>query len=119
VERLGLFANIKLASIGSKGAASCIPNTEDCRGIPLKELANLMRASRVVVSPSSGPAHFASLCGTPHIVWSDGKKWAMGLTNKARYKTEWNPFGTECTFIEHETWQPDVQEVLEAVCRYL
>jgi len=111
--------NVETASVGTRTESLYIPGTTDLRGIPLNQLADLMRKSAVLVTPSSGIAHFASLCELPHVVWSDSRRWAMGLTNEYRYKVAWNPFHTHCTFITHEQWQPDVESVYQAICQYL
>jgi len=106
------FKGLKVASVGSKSGANYIKDTEDLRSIELKSLANIMASSRVLVSPSSGTAHFASLCGLPHIVWSD--RIDRGLyDNKQRYETDWNPFNTKCNFID--SWHPDSKTVIKEI----
>ena len=105
------------ASVGTHDGAEYIPGTIDLRGEPLASLANIMRAAKVFVSPSSGPAHFASLCGLRHVVWSDIKMEAIGCSNKDRYEHKWNPFKTPCAFLP--TWQPSVDDVFGEVRKCL
>ena len=95
---------------------------DDLRGIPLETLANVLANTKLLVSPSSGLAHFASLCGCPHIVFSDKRRWNLGCkkgTNWTRYKRYWNPFQTECTVLDEHNWKPPVSRVLKAVEKYL
>lgn len=103
-------------SIGSLSGANHINGTSDSRGKDLDALAFLMSCCRLLISPSSGPAHFASLCGCHHVVW--GKRKNSGLIdNKERYETIWNPFGTKVEFID--SWNPEVKTVIEKVYKCL
>lgn len=102
------YDDLRMASVGSKSGAWYIPGTKDLRGIPLKQLANTMASSDVFLSPSSGPAHFASLCGCKHLVWSDKKDRGL-YDNEIRYVRQWNPFETPVVFIPK--WQPTLNEV--------
>ena len=105
-----------MACIGTIDGAYKIDGITDYRGYPLKALADIMASSKMLLSPSSGPAHFASLCGLKHIVWSELKN--AGLYNNIhRYKKMWNPFKTECKFIV--TWQPTVKQVCEEVEKWV
>jgi ADP-heptose:LPS heptosyltransferase len=75
-----------------------------------------MANSTVLVGPSSGPVHLASLCGLPHVTWSP--KNATGImSNKDRYERIWNPLKTPVTFIEG-SWNPEVKEIVGAVRKY-
>lgn len=107
---------LKIACIGSKDGAYCINNTVDLRGVELSLLADVMASSTMLLSPSSGPAHFASLCGLKHIVWS-GNSGGKIMNNEARYKEIWNPHGTECKYIP--TWNPSVEQVIKEVDSWL
>lgn len=104
---------LSVASIGSLDGAHHIAGTDDLRGIDLKVLCGIMSKSGVLVSPSSGPAHLASLCGLRHVVWTDSKHQAIGHTNKERYLRGWNPFSTNCCVIEDRFWRPKVDIVAE------
>jgi len=116
VERLDVDA-----CVGSPDESDYIDGVEDdLRGIPLKTLADVLANTKLLITPSSGVAHFASLCGCPHLVWTDKRKWNVGgikTTNWNRYKKHWNPFGTECVVIDDEPdpWQPSVDRILRAI----
>lgn len=107
----------RVASIGSKNASLHVPSTTDLRGVPLSTVVNILASSKILLGPSSGPMHLGSLCGIPHVVWSDNKKWAM--KNKDRYEIVWNPLKTPVIFIEKEDWQPDVTTVRNTVVRMM
>ena len=110
------YPDLKVASTGSKDGAWYIPGTKDLRGIPLSRLANVMASSDLLASPSSGPGHFASLCGCKHLVWSEKKDRGL-YDNETRYKEDWNPFMTECVFIPR--WQPTVRQVIKEIDKCL
>ena len=40
------------------------------RGIETEELCSILASSKCCVGPSSGLMHLASLCKTPHLVWT-------------------------------------------------
>lgn len=83
---------------------------------------SILGNAKLCIGPSSGAMHLASLCGCPHIVISDSKKWNLGSkkgTNRERYETEWNPFKTETIVIDQYGWQPPVDIVLEEVKKFL
>ena len=105
-------------SVGTE--AHHIPRTQDLRGISLKRLCHIMACSKVVLSPSSGPAHLASLCGTPHVVITDNKyQKSIKGTNKQRYKKLWNPFQTPCKVVDKFNWQPPVEKVVKAMRKFV
>jgi len=81
-----------------------IEGTKDMRGIPLNELCSLFNNSKLIVGPSSGPMHFASLCGLKHLVWSRDH-------NIHRYERNWNPHKTEVVFYGDESWKPKVGSI--------
>jgi hypothetical protein len=112
VEFVKAFTPIRAASIGTTEAALHIEGTDDKRDIPLRDLSDLMANSLVLVGPSSGPMHFGSLCGIPHVSWSTPHPLGL-VSNKKRYEKTWNPFGTPVTFIEG-SWHPDVTDVVRA-----
>lgn len=104
---------LSVAAIGT--ASECPRGVVNRLNIPLKDLMDLIAAAGVVIGPSSGPMHLASLCRTPHLVWTD-RQWysAIKATNKERYKSIWNPFNTPCIILEGQGpggWQPDVDLV--------
>lgn len=112
----------KIGSIGLLNETYSIKDTMMLQGIDEQYLCNVIAGANVVVGPSSGPMHLASLCGTPHVVWTDKKLWNVGgqkATNRQRYEKIWSPFGTKCTVIDDYSWQPPVDVVVEAVMAYL
>ncbi len=107
--------DFEFVSIGSKEAAIHIEDTKDQRGIPLEELADLLGSSLLLLGPSSGPHHFAALCGCPSLVWTDNIVWNLGSqkgNNWARYHYHWNPFETSIHVLDKCNWQPTPNEVL-------
>jgi len=112
---------IDVACIGSVEDAHYIPNTIDCRGLPLGMLTCVMANSKCCVGTSSGPMHLASLCGCPHVVLTGPTKLKIlgGKTNRDRYEKLWNPFKTPCTVIDKHGWHPPVKAVYRAVRKYI
>ena len=110
------YPTLRIASIGSKQCAKHITGTTDLRDIDLSILADVMVSSEVLLSPSSGPAHFASLCGLKHIVWAADNDRTIHR-NEERYKTTWNPLGTEVNFIDG--WQPESKNVIKRCDNWL
>lgn len=98
-----LGTTYKIACIGTKEESFHIDGTHDLRGIPLSELCDVLRSSKILITPSSGPGHLASLCGCPHLIWS-------GDNNEARYTKDWNPFKTPCYYIGG-SWNPDANTI--------
>lgn len=106
------YPTIRIASIGTKQAALHINNTTDLRDISLNELTDILYSSKLCIGPSSGPMHLASLCKTPHLVWSPE-------INRIRYNTAWNPHNTTVEFLLAENWIPSVQEVENLIIKML
>jgi len=103
------FSNLSIASIGTSTGAYHVEGTKDLRNIPLVELFDVMASSRLIIGPSSGPMHLASLCGLPQLVWSgDG-------STKIRYNKLWNPFGVPVRYYGDEGHQPK----FESICKIL
>lgn len=100
------FKDLKIASIGRLEESHVVEGTEDLRGISLEGLAKVLYQSRVCVGTSSGPMHFASLCGCPHVVLTIP-------SNIKRYSEIWNPFNTPVSFALDDNWQPDLNEVIK------
>lgn len=90
----------------------------DCRNVGLGQLCKVIAAAKMVVGPSSGVMHLASLCNCPHIIWTDNKKWNLGSvkgTNRERYESVWNPFRTKVAVIDEYGWQPSVSVVIDEI----
>lgn len=89
--------------------------------VDMKMLISILNSAKLIIGPSSGPMHLASLCGCPQLVWSDNKKWDLGVckgTNKERYEKHWNPFNTLCKILECG-WNPPVELVVNETVKYL
>jgi hypothetical protein len=107
---------LSISSIGSIDGAHWVPGTLDLRGCSLEMLCNRMASSTVVIGVSAGPMHLASLCGTPHVVWTDRHyQKAIKGTNRNRYEELWNPFLTKVEVIDSEGWNPKAKTVYEVV----
>jgi SAM-dependent methyltransferase len=81
---------------------------------------DMMAASKLVIGPSSGPMHLASLCKTPHLVWT-GKQWSSTIKafNDERYTWKWNPFRTKCKVIVKDNPDLSAKEVIGATISML
>jgi hypothetical protein len=96
----------RLACMGSREESAAFKGV-DLRGIPIRDLMNRLRASRLVIGPSSGPIHLAALCGIPHVVWSGNARDGI------RYRKLWNPLRAKHILIDR--WKPEPQDILRAV----
>lgn len=85
----------------------------DLRDQPLSKTLDVVASAQVVLGPSSGPMHLASLCGTPHVVWTDRRSYARGRTNRDKYETWWNPLGTRVEVIDSYGFDPPPEAVFE------
>jgi hypothetical protein len=104
---------IAAACIGHPEASLALPGCEDLRGLPLSQLADVLACSGCIVGPSSGPMHFATLCGCRQVVW--GEKWL-----EKRYTVDWNPFGTPVSFVAcGPNWKPSKAGVCDTLFRTL
>lgn len=103
---------IKIACIGTSDQADYIPPCDNFMDKDLYFLSELFYNSSLLVTPSSGPGHFASLCGCAHLIWSGNPD------NEIRYKQHWNPFNTHCVYMKDTTWKPNVNSVYESINKY-
>lgn len=110
---------IGVGSIGLSDQTCEVAGVEDFRDLPLKQTLRLMAGARCVLGPSSGPLHLASLCRTPHVVWTDQRTYGMGKTSREKYESWWNPLKTPVHVIDEYEFQPPVSVVLEAVEKQL
>ena len=101
-----LLGDKKIACIGTKSESGWIEGTDDKRGVELQTLFNLLYNAKCVFGPSSGPIHLASLCATPHVVWSIPN-------NKIRYEENWNPHNVKTCFFSDHDWHPTASFVHE------
>lgn len=108
-----LSQGLRMAAIGTE--AFLPEGVMDFRHLRLSETMNLISASTMIAGPSSGPMPLASLCLTPQLVWSDGKRYSsIGCDNRRRFESVWNPFGTSCRVLDAYGWQPPIP-ILEVV----
>ncbi len=110
--RLGALG-LRNATLSPGGAWS------DFRDRPLSETLDLIASARLVIGPSSGPMHLASLCGTPHVVWTDRGRYARGHTNRDKYEWWWNPLRTRVAVLDEQGFQPSPVAVETAVLSLL
>lgn len=115
-------AGFSIACIGLTNATLDIDSSlgfQDFRDVSLSETLDLFASSKLVVGPSSGPMHLASLCGTSHLVWTDTNKHARGRTNRDKYEWWWNPHNTPVTVLDSEGFDPSVETVYSALVTLL
>lgn len=112
-----------IIAIGHPKASMCPVKCVDMRGTHLQNAMNWLASAAACVGPSSGPMHLASMCGCPHVVWSEsGMTWNLGGrvgSNRQRYESAWNPLNTPVEVVESEGWQPCVQTVIKAMDRLI
>lgn len=109
-----LKAGLTVAAIGTQ--AMCPKGAIDLRNLPLSDVMDVFRSSRVACGPSSGPMHLASLCGTFHCVWTDNiRRKTIRGTNRDRYERIWNPLKTPCLVLDSAGWNPSVDAVVDLV----
>ncbi len=114
------LSHLKIASVGIKELSYAPEGSDDLRGIPTEQLCSILASSRCCVGPSSGLIHLASLCGTPHLVWTsknNGSKRFGGVAY--RYLRTWNPLGTQVKLINDEGNQPSVKYVKKEILNFL
>lgn len=111
---------LRVACIGLRSATLQVAGSYvDRRDTPLHETMDLMASTRLVVGPSSGPMHMASLCRTPHLVWTDTQKYARGHTSRFKYEKHWNPFGTPALVLDQDGFDPSVDTVYHHITEFL
>lgn len=106
-----LSTKYTIACIGNSEAFH-IEGSDDLRNIPLCDLVSIMNNSKLIVGPSSGPMHLASLSGLKHLVWSSEH-------NRSRYLNVWNPFKTEVIFYSKEGWNPKPNNIYNIILNEL
>lgn len=97
-----------IGSIGTTHSSKHIQGTTDLRDLSLDKISTLIKNCKLVVGPSSGPMHLASLTGAKHLVWSKSE-------NKERYLKTWNPFSTDVIFLDKYDWHPPPEYIYEKV----
>lgn len=99
--------NLIVGCIGNNEAFH-IDGSIDLRNIDLDDLVGILNNSKLIVGPSSGPMHLASLCGLTHLVWSTEY-------NRVRYERDWNPFNTKVIFYSEGGWNPDPYKIKDVI----
>lgn len=107
---------LTVVAIGHPRQSICPRGAIDLRGLPLVDTIGAVAHSRLVIGPSSGPMHLASVCGTPHVVWTNRDIWQSSAgTSRERYERAWNPLNTPAFVVDAYDWRPPVDVVAEAV----
>ena len=104
----------KVGFVGTLKDSLTLPNLgDDLRGMPLEEEANIYRNCKAIIGPSSGPLHFASLCGCDQITWSHNP------TDLEAHETKWNPFKTKVYTTSEkcgwEDWDVPPEVIIEKI----
>lgn len=106
-------AGFRAGSIGLSRDTLPVRGVADYRDRPLAETLDRIAAAKLVVGPSSGPMHLASLCATPHLVWTDRRTYSLRRTSRMLYETDWNPLRTRVRVLDAYGFQPPLPGVLE------
>lgn len=112
-------AGYRLGCLGVRGATVDVAGPfAEHRDKPLAQTLDIIASARLVLGPSSGPMHLASLCRTPHLVWTDRGRHARGHTNRYKYERWWNPFQTPALVLDEHGFDPPVDAVMAEVDRF-
>jgi len=103
---------LSVASVGLSCSSNYIKNTINLMDIDLYYLSNILSYSKVIVGPSAGIMHFASLCECPQVVWGSDHL-------EKRYKKEWNPFESKVEYLIKNNWDPKYTEIIESINKIL
>lgn len=111
IDRLG--KDYRMCSVGVE--AYHVPGTDDMREVPLDQLCNIIRSSKMVVGPACGFMGLANLCQTSVLMWTDDEiKEKFGRTNTARFRHRWKPFPmTPNRIVEKYGWNPSPQKIVK------
>jgi len=86
IGRLVCIGYKDIGAIGTHADALCLPGCQNFLDIPLDRLCDMLASADIVIGPSSGPMHLASLCQCPQVIWTEREVTAD------RYRNGWNPF---------------------------
>jgi len=115
-ELVSKFPREQFITIGTTDAALNISTCRDLRDEPLREVAAILSRAKLVIGPSSGPMHLASLCNARHLVWTDNEfQSSCNGTNRQRYEHYWNPLNAKAYVIDEYGWQPPVDVVTNKI----
>lgn len=115
------YSHLKMASIGLTGKYpdGVVDGTDDLRDLPLQELSRHLNGAKVVIGPSSGTMHFASICGAKMVVWGDKRTYTWRQNIRDRYEDIINPFDNEVIVLDEWDWNPPVEEILNAIAKHI
>ena len=105
---------ITVGSIGISKQSMYISGTDNYMDIDLSDLANVLANTKMIIGPSSGPMHFATLCRCPQFLWTSNKP-LLGQGNRENYISKWNPFNTKVRVYDDEGWNPSVDNIYNGV----
>jgi len=108
---------LTIGSIGVSGFSEYIEGTKNFMDLDLEKLSNVLSSSKVIVGPSSGPMHFATLCKCPQFVWTSNVH-GIGNQNRSNYEKFWNPFSTKTYIYDDGGWDPEVNFVYEKFMKF-
>jgi len=103
-----------IACVGKEPSSGYIEGTEDMMDLDLRDLANVLHSSKLLIGESSGPIHYGALCGIRHVVIVPDYHGR----DTVRY-TKWNPFNTPFELINGYEWNPPINHVIETIERNL
>ena len=113
------LSDFKIAAVGIPELTYLPPNTTDLRGEDTEKLCSIIASSKCCIGPSSGLMHLASLCKTPHFVWTSiDATWGFGGT-AYRYLRTWNPFATPVKILVLEGYQPKPELIRNELLKFL
>ena len=118
---LRALSGLKIACYGKTGKWSdgFLEGTDDLRNIPVSELVKYLAGCKAVIGPASGALHLASYCGSNIVVWSDKKTWTWKQTMRQRYEKILNPFNNPVIVLDDWDYEPPVEEITNAVAKFL
>jgi len=111
--------DLKIGAVGVPELSYLPPKCIDLRGVETKKLCSIMASSKCCIGPSSGVMHLASLCKTPHFVWtSKDATWGFGGT-AYRYLRSWNPFATPVKILVFDGYQPKPELIRAEMIKFI
>lgn len=113
------LSNLKIAAVGIKDLSYAPKGVVDLRGVETEELCSILASSKCCVGPSSGLIHLASLCKTPHLVWTSEKNGSKRFGGVSyRYQRSWNPLSSRVKIINDEGDQPTFEFVQKEILNF-
>jgi len=97
-----------VTSLGLRESSEYIDGTIDRMDIGIEMVSNILSSSKMIIGPSAGLMHFATLCECPQLVWGSDH-----LEN--RYINDWNPFNVKVKYLTENGWNPTPEKIIESV----